>query len=388
MPSIKYTYGVEFDPNASLAISISNAIYDDDGAKYKFRGQINNDPYGNVIAQLYNGINNLSEDYILEQYKVSFNINFSDTTGNVTLNGHDFDDIIQGGVGDDILRGGAGDDTIRGMGGADTFWGGDGDDRLVVREAGASVHGDAGMDKLFLQGGDSFVFTDDTLQNVEIIHLGAGSELDLSAVTAGVTIIQTSKIGTPGTIVGTQDADTIIAGGGYVSIRGGDGDDVLKGTTGLPSFAGEGGNDVITLGMRGGHATGGEGDDVLVGSSVAPSALHGDSGNDRIKAGAGGATIGGGADADKLFANSGEDLFVFTAGFGRDNLYGLDVENDRIAVAMAGVESGDLMFRSMNGGQDTLVTFRGVESSNKIILHDVHLADLKMAQDDLFLFGA
>ena len=43
MPSIKYTYGVEFDPNASLAISISNAIYDDDGAKYKFRGQINND---------------------------------------------------------------------------------------------------------------------------------------------------------------------------------------------------------------------------------------------------------------------------------------------------------------------------------------------------------
>ena len=203
-----------------------------------------------MIAQLYNGINNLSEDYILEQYKVSFNINFSDTTGNVTLNGHDFDDIIQGGVGDDILRGGAGDDTIRGMGGADTFWGGDGDDRLVVREAGASVHGDAGMDKLFLQGGDSFVFTDDTLQNVEIIHLGAGSELDLSAVTAGVTIIQTSKIGFPGTIVGTQDADTIVAGGGYVSIRGGDGDDVLKGTTGLPSFAGEGGNDVITLGMR------------------------------------------------------------------------------------------------------------------------------------------
>ena len=117
--------------------------------------------------------------------------------------------------------------------------------------------------------------------------------------------------------------------------------------------------------MRGGHATGGEGNDVLVGSSVAPSALHGDSGNDRIKAGAGGATIGGGADADKLFANSGEDLFVFTAGFGRDNLYGLDVENDRIAVAIAGVESGDLMFRSMNGGQDTLVTFRGVESSTR-----------------------
>ena len=57
MPSIKYTYGVEFDPNASLAISISNAIYDDDGAKYKFRGQINNDSYGNVISQLYNGIN-------------------------------------------------------------------------------------------------------------------------------------------------------------------------------------------------------------------------------------------------------------------------------------------------------------------------------------------
>ncbi|MCC0807624.1 calcium-binding protein [Methylobacterium sp. W2] len=388
MPLVEYTYGSAFDPNFSFAIAISSDIYDSDESKYKFRAQINTDAHGDVISQLYNGTNNLSEDYNLGAGIVSFHMNFSSNTGGVTLNGYDFDDTISGGSGNDALSGGAGNDTLRGMGGADMFSAGDGNDRIVVREAGASVYGGEGHDKLFLQGADTFSFSDDTLSSIETIHVGAGSNLDLSAVTTGVTIVLAAKIGNPSNIVGTHGDDVITGGGGFVSLRGGDGDDVLKGSSGTASMAGEDGNDVIAVGEGGGFASGGDGNDVIVGSDDVYSVLHGDAGNDRIEAGDAGATIAGGAGADKLFAGAGDDTFVFQAGFGRDTIQEFDVNNDHIVVSIAGIDSDDLVFRSLNGGQNTLVTFDGVDGSNKIFLHDVTVAQLENGPSDLFLFGA
>ncbi|WP_051439964.1 calcium-binding protein [Methylobacterium sp. 10] len=388
MPSVEYNYGATFDPDFSSAISISSNIYDFDTSKYKFRAQINPDENGNVISQLYNGTSNLSEDYILTGHAVSFKMDFSSNTGGVTLNGYDFDDIMTGGRGNDVFSGGAGNDTLRGMGGIDTFWADDGNDRIVVREPGASVNGGEGHDRLFLRGADAYSFSDDTLWGIETIHVGAGSKLDLSAVTTGVTILMASKIGSPSNIVGTQGDDVITGGGGYVSIKAGDGDDVIKGSSGTAYIAGEDGDDVIALGKGGKYAYGGDGNDVIVGSDHLPSILHGDEGNDRIKAGDSGATIIGGASADKLFAGSGDDTFLFQAGFGRDGVYGFDVDADQIYISIAGVDEGDLVFRPLNGGRNTLVTFEGVGGGDKIILHDVTVSQLEHGPSGLFLFGA
>ncbi|CAA2107775.1 RTX-I toxin determinant A from serotypes 1/9 [Methylobacterium bullatum] len=388
MPSVRYTYGSSFDINFNSAIAISGEIYDSDEAKYKFRAQIDPDEGGSVVSQLYNGTSNLSEDYILSSHVVSFKMDFSSNTEGVSLYGYDYDDIMNGGRGNDAFSGGAGNDTLRGMGGIDQFWADDGNDRIVVREAGASVSGGEGHDRLFLQGADSYSFSDDTLSGIEAIHVGAGANLDLSAVSAGVAIVMASKIGSPSNIVGTQGDDVITAGGGFVSIKAGDGDDVIKGGSGTANLLGEDGDDVIALGKGGKYASGGDGDDVIVGSDHVPSVLNGDAGNDRIKAGDAGATIAGGTGADKLFAGSGDDTFIFQAGFGRDGVYGFDVDADRIFVSIAGVEEGDLVFRPLNGGQNTLVTFEGLGGGNKIILHDVTVAELEHGPSDLFLFGA
>ncbi|MCC0809350.1 hypothetical protein FPV16_24660 [Methylobacterium sp. W2] len=109
---------------------------------------------------------------------------------------------------------------------------------------------------------------------------------------------------------------------------------------------------------------------------------------DRILAGNGGDTLEGGEGGDKLFAGSGSDTFHFEASFGRDNVYGFDVNADHITVDIAGIDASDLKLTAFHGGQDTIVTFAGVEGANKIILHDVTVAEIQAGPSDLFTFGA
>ncbi|MCC0809289.1 hypothetical protein FPV16_24345 [Methylobacterium sp. W2] len=108
---------------------------------------------------------------------------------------------------------------------------------------------------------------------------------------------------------------------------------------------------------------------------------------DRISAGNGGDTLEGGEGGDKLFAGSGSDTFHFEAGFGRDNVYRFDVNADHITVDIA--EATGVTLKGFHNGQDTIVTFAGVEGTNKIILHDVTLTEAQTAIDNgLFTFGA
>lgn len=252
---------------------------------------------------------------------------FSDVNGLVKNLAIAFDTVIEnavGGSGNDVivgnaaanhLSGGGGDDSLYG-GRADILSGGAGQDRLIVTQGVAAVDGGSGNDMLFLQGGGTFTFTSRTFTDIERVHVGGGSTLDLSAVSESVTIVSRSTPGHGVTILGTSDAD-------------------------------------------------------------------------RIHAGAGGDTIEGGSGGDKLFAGSGADAFRFASGFSRDNLYGFDAAADRIAVDIAGVEAGDLVLRPLGVGDDTLVTFRGAGAGNKIILHDVTVAQLEQqGLSELFTFGA
>jgi Ca2+-binding RTX toxin-like protein len=86
-------------------------------------------------------------------------------------------------------------------------------------------------------------------------------------------------------------------------------------------ISGEGGNDVIEPGQRGGRVYGDSGDDTLIGSE----------GDDTIFGGAGDDLIGGGRGRDKLYGDEGDDTIVGGAkadllegGAGDDSLFGND----------------------------------------------------------------
>jgi Ca2+-binding RTX toxin-like protein len=131
------------------------------------------------------------------------------------------------------------------------------------------------------------------------------------------------------TIDGTDQRDVISANGFTgVTINGGDGDDVLCGSpTGSATepalVRGGPGADAIVAGP-GVEVHGGDGNDSIVGASAV---LHGDAGNDQIRADGGGGTIAygdegndtldsTGGDGQRLFGNAGDDSLAAPGGSG------------------------------------------------------------------------
>ncbi|WP_417584889.1 M10 family metallopeptidase C-terminal domain-containing protein [Pelagibacterium sp.] len=167
-----------------------------------------------------------------------------DLVGMNDVVGSDSADTLPKGSSSDLYHGGAGNDTIQGGGGDDIMFGDAGDD---------TVYGNA--------GDDIFVATLDDGNDTYIG--GSGSDvLDLSRISADVTVNANSATSTQtGTdslrsienIIGGSGNDTIIGSGAANMISGGRGNDVLDG---------RGGKDVLV---------GGEGSDVFVFRNIAHS---------------------------------------------------------------------------------------------------------------------
>ena len=145
-------------------------------------------------------------------------VSFSAPGGGVSLTATDFGETIRLGDGADILDAGAGDDRI-----------------FVYAGGSATIDGGEGADRLFVQSG-LHVFTDDTLQNVEIVTVRAGAYLGLGDMTGGMKIVSTSAVGANASIVGTSGDDVIRLGNGGDLVMGGAGDDRLFGGAGADSF--------------------------------------------------------------------------------------------------------------------------------------------------------
>ncbi len=321
--------------------------------------------------------------YATKPTEYSVSADMSDNTAAVYLEGGNFGDILRAGSGADTLKGGGGNDVLEGGVGADRIEGGSGIDTASYEHAGGGVY--VRLDSMVGYGGEA---QDDELFDIENL---AGSAFADS-------------------LIGDDNNNTLRGNGGLDDIAGRDGDDRIVVSSTPGSVGGDGGEDVLIV-MGGGtvslgwmnfdgieavyvrndthlHMT-----DVQVGSRIVSQStsgraveIVGTSGNDTIKSGKGWDTIDGGTGSDRLFAGTGADSFRFEAGFGRDNLYGLDLNADHILIDVAGV--GDIVLRSLNNGRHTLVTFEGVEAGNKIILHDMNVDDVRDAQNELFLFGA
>jgi Ca2+-binding RTX toxin-like protein len=122
-------------------------------------------------------------------------------------------------------------------------------------------------------------------------------------------------------ITGTSLADSIEGGSGNDSINAGDGDDYVFGDNDNDTIQGGGGNDTLSAGAGKNLLFGGDGNDRVNGSGGRDN-LNGDNGDDRLYGFGGDDTMGGGAGVDRLFGGSGNDLLGGNGS--NDKLYGED----------------------------------------------------------------
>lgn len=305
----------------------------------------------------------------------------SDSFSNIqNVIGSGREDLLHGSSGNNVFEGGAGADTIRGNGGIDTAsYGGSTEAVNVDLTTNVNTGGDAQGDDLagianILGSTFADILTGDGLANT---LTGNGGGDALYGMGGADRLVITD---TPTMIDGGAGIDFLfVTGGGSVSLAEATFTGIeavyVRNATALDMSAVTNGTRIVS------QSASGQGVDFGVD-------IVGTSGADRIVAGKGGDTIEGGAGGDKIFAGGGADTFRFQAGFGRDNLYGLDLALDHIAIDMAGVESGSMKLTELQGGQDTLVTFAGIASTDKIILYDVTVDEIRAVQSALFTFGA
>lgn len=237
--------------------------------------------------------------------------------------------VVRGGGGDDVIATGSGDDTLFGGTGNDTIDGGAGNDSFFD-DVGADIYyGGAGSDTFFISAqtsaSDRF-FGGDGIDYIQIFSEGP---LDLTTYNFGdVEGISGSNL----TLTGAQasafsyirTSTLTLTTAGSLILR----DNRFDGITINLSAAG---NAVDLSGStRGYTVVGGAEADIIIGGEASDT-LNGSGGDDVI--------IGGGGD-DFIFGGSGTDRLDGGAG------------NDRYFVD----RPGDLVFESVNGGTDTVVS--------------------------------
>lgn len=267
-----------------------------------------------------------------------------------TLRGDEGDDTLLGGVGGglDALYGGAGNDLLRGGDGADTLTGDDGADTLLGESSNDDVNaalgdlcdGGEGVDQLLLESVGRVEFGSprpgDALEGIlrivkfEDLFSGDPVTIDASAAPEGirmVTIADATMIGSAFDDRITCGRNSIVdaaAGNDTVAVRGAGGAQPALTTVNL----GEGNDRLQTFDDAPVSVDGGAGDDLIRGSKLTDTllgglgrdTLRGLDGNDRLEGGGGNDSLEGGAGADRLYGQNGND--TLNGGGGNDLLFG------------------------------------------------------------------
>jgi Ca2+-binding RTX toxin-like protein len=244
----------------------------------------------------------------------------------VTFHGDGGDDFLEGGVGADTIHGGVGDDEIMGEGGGlserrgDDLRGGAGNDRIVGGLGNDTIHGEAGDDWLYSsadkdRGGSGENAGSDT------IYGGDGNDY----IQGGwKNEVKGSDPNQMQALKGGQGADSIYGKDGRDIIHGDEGNDRLMAGSGRDTVYGGAGDDVLNADFKAGSKALTDGDmDAFFGGDGRDS-LNGGVGNDSLSGGAGADRLDGGAGQDNLTGGGGKDTFVFSTALSAGNV-------DRIA---------------------------------------------------------
>ncbi|MEM9154616.1 MAG: M10 family metallopeptidase [Cyanobacteria bacterium P01_F01_bin.33] len=161
-------------------------------------------------------------------------------SGDVTLHGHDGDDLLTVGSGNNVLDGGNGNDRVFGGFEEDSLVGGNHDDTLLGDYGNDTIDGGEGTDRLVEYGSyESRILTDTSLTSVnstdphsEVDSLNSIEEVGLYA-NSGNNLLDAAAFN------------------GKVTLEGGGGDDDLRGGFNDDSLSGGIGNDMLFGGSSG-----------------------------------------------------------------------------------------------------------------------------------------
>lgn len=286
--------------------------------------------------------------------------------------GTEGNDVLDGTFVADNIAAYGGNDILRGFAGGDVLWGGDGDDWLDGGSGGDTLYGLAGFDTASYEFATSGV----------VIHLEGG--------VCQNGIAQGDKLYGVEEVIGSSHNDQLFGQDGMAeTLRGGDGDDMVLGSTGDDNLRGGAGTDTViymqsdlgvtvnlaTNTVSGGdaqgdtiagfeNATGGYYNDTLTGSNVA-NRLSGAFGSDTIRGGGGADFVAGGGGRDEMWGGSGADTFNFsspsdsgTTAAARDRIMDFSrSQGDRIDLSIEDYTgtpglSDPFVFRGQNGFTD------------------------------------
>ncbi len=283
--------------------------------------------------------------------------------GNDTILGGGGDDTVVGGEGHDRLVGEAGNDVLYGFNQNDTLLGGDGDDRLFPGNGSDWVYGQGGNDMIVDNGQGGAIGAD---------HFFGGDGDD--------------------TILGGGGNDTVHGGNGFDKLFGANDNDVIYGGNQGDYVGGGIGNDMLYGGNGRDSVYGGDGDDLLIDNAqsgfIGGDTFFGNLGNDTIQGGGGSDTLNGGfgddslsggANDDLLLGYLGNDIFVFSDGFGNDTILDFEATNNAEKIDLSGLSAvADYSVLTSGGrmsqiGADVVID-DGI--GNTLTLQNVLLADL------------
>ena len=218
--------------------------------------------------------------------------------------------------GDDLILGSSGDDTVFGGKGIDSISGGLGNDLLFTKASGAINF----QGREFMDGGAG----NDTLSARESVLAYGGDGDDIIKGGSGLSSTAAGDL-----LFGGAGNDLILTRTGDDSVEGGDGNDTIRAVEGEVTLKGGEGADRIILG---GSTHG------LGFADAAGGRLEGEGGNDRVT---------GGSLADLLFGGANNDILEGRGG--NDDLWG-GLGNDTFVFSAVEVDDG-------NGGTITVIDF-------------------------------
>ncbi len=194
------------------------------------------------------------------------------------------------------MWGGAGNDTIYGSAQADWLYGQAGDDSLYGADGNDKLYGGTDNDAYYGEGGNDVFYQDANADGADDFFGGDGNDLVSYAKRGNAVDVS----------IGNGLEDDGEAGElDFVDVdvekaNGGNGDDVLVGSSANNTLKGNAGADQLYGGGGNDTLQGEEGTDLLVG----------DAGNDKLFGGAGADSLDGGAGRDQFFGEGGNDDFI------------------------------------------------------------------------------
>jgi Ca2+-binding RTX toxin-like protein len=329
------------------------------------------------------------------------------SAGADTLLGGDGNDVIDGRQGNDVVLMGAGDDLFQWNpgDGSDTIDGEAGFDTMIFNGANISetvnifangthalftrdvanitmdLHGVERVDFNALGGADTIVVGDMSGTDVTQVNIGLASTLGGTAGDGAVDSV---------TVNGTQGADAITVGSAGDTI-------VVSGLSAQTSLFGAEATDKLTVNGQGG-------DDIIDASSLAAGkialTLNGGLGNDIIKGSGGADLITGGDGNDFVQMGGGDDVFVWNPGDDNDTIDGQAGSDTMLFNGANIAENIDIsangdharFFRdvanvTMDLDNVETIDFNAFGGADKIVVNDLSGTDVSLVNIDLAANG-